>query len=243
MLSDTSCEAQLAARDAEIAQLRGQLAAAQLAATSSHLGDLPNFVAQMQGLFVGVLTTDRQGRLTWANSRFLTRCRATLPQLMGQPLGQLGGWPVAEATQALVAMGLASSAPFQFDLPDPCPGHEGGWLRMRMRPLHRPAPAELLFVGLLEDISEEKRAQLALAESEQRYRELAEQVPGGLFRWRKNRDGSFALLYASPKMRELFGVTPGHNEPATVHPPRRPRPLPRVDGGSHGRGQHRALAL
>jgi PAS domain S-box-containing protein len=235
MLSDTSCEAQLAARDAEIAQLRGQLAAAQLAAaqlaaTSSHLGDLPNFVAQMQGLFVGVLTTDRQGRLTWANSRFLTRCRATLPQLMGQPLGQLGGWPVAEATQALVAMGLASSAPFQFDLPDPCPGHEGGWLRMRMRPLHRPAPAELLFVGLLEDISEEKRAQLALAESEQRYRELAEQVPGGLFRWRKNRDGSFALLYASPKMRELFGVTPGDTTSLLpfIHPDDRARYLASV---------------
>ncbi len=230
MLSDTSCEAQLAARDAEIAMLRGQLAAAQLAATSTHLGDLPNFVAQMQDLFVGVLTTDGQGCLTWANSRFLTRCQATLPQLVGQPLGRLGGWPVEGATQALIAMGLVSHAPFQFDLPDPCPGHEGGWLRMRMRPLRRPAPAEPLFVGLLEDISEEKRAQLALAESERRYRELAEQVPGVLFRWRKNLDGSFTSLYASPRMRELFGTEPGDTASMLpfIHPDDRARYLASV---------------
>jgi PAS domain S-box-containing protein len=209
MLSDTSCEAQLAARDAEIAMLRSQLAAMQLAATSPYLGDLPNFVSQMQDLFVGVLTTDAQGHLTWANSRFLARCHTSLSQLVGQPIKHLGGWPLPEATQTLIAMGLASNAAFQFDLPDLCPGYEGGWLRMRMRPLCLPALAESLFVGMLEDISEEKRSQLALAESEARYRELAEQVPGVLFRWRKNPDGSFTSLYASPKMRELFGVTPG----------------------------------
>ncbi|RZK17350.1 MAG: hypothetical protein EOO56_18130, partial [Hymenobacter sp.] len=153
MLSDTACEALLAARDAEIAALRGQLAATQLAATSPHLGDLPNFVAQMQDLFVGVLTINPQGYLTWANSRFQTRCGTSLTQLLGQPLGKLGGLPVDEATQALIAMGLASGKAFQFDLPDPCAGYEGGWLRMRLQPLRRPVPTELLFVGMLEDIS------------------------------------------------------------------------------------------
>jgi len=208
MLSDISGEALRAAHD-EIVVLRSQLAAAQLAATSPYLGDLPNFVAQMQDLFVGMLTTNSQGHLTWANSRFQKRCGTPLHQLLGQPLGYLGGLPVDEPTQTLIAMGLASNAPFQFDLPDPCPGYAAGWLRLRLLPLRRPAPAEPLFVGMLEDISEEKRAQLALAESEKRYRELAEQVPGVLYRWRKNPDGTFTSLYASPKMRELFGVTPG----------------------------------
>ncbi|TDN38853.1 hypothetical protein A8B98_22080 [Hymenobacter sp. UV11] len=200
-------QAVLQQRDAELVTLRSQLAAAQAAATSPHLGDLPNFVAQMQGLFVGVLTADKQGRLTWANSRFQKRCGRRLPQLLGQPLASLlGGPPLDGATQTLIAVGLAGNLSFQFDLPDPCPGYAGGWLRVRLQPLRQPAPAQPLFVGMLEDITEEKRAQLALAESERRYRGLAEQVPGVLYRWRKNNDGSFSTLYVSPKMRDLFGV-------------------------------------
>ena len=197
----------LRARDAEIAGLRAQLAAAQLAATSPYLGDLPNFVAQMQGLFVGVVTTDCHGLLGWANSRFLKRCGHPLARLLGRPLSNLlGNFPLDEATQLLIASGMAGALSFQFDLPDPCPGYEGGWLRVRMQPLRRPA-AELLFVGLLEDITEERRNQRALAESEHRYRELAENVPGVLYRWRKHPDGTFSSLYASPKAHEIFGLT------------------------------------
>ena len=210
MLSETSCEAlqqTLRARDAEIIILRAQLAAAQMAATSPHLGDLPNFVSQMQGLFVGVVTTDARGALTWANSPFRARCSQQLPELLGRPVTNLlGSTQLDEATQTLIAVGLAGGIAFQFDLPDPCPAYAGGWLRVRMQPLRQPAPAKLLFVGMLEDISEEKRAQLALAKSERRYRELAEQIPGGLYRWRHNPDGTFTSLYTSPKMQELFGI-------------------------------------
>jgi PAS domain S-box-containing protein len=225
-LSGVASRHALRQRDAELARLRQQLAAAQLVATSSHLGDLPNFVAQMQDIFVGVLTATPQGRVTWANARLQARWGRPLPTLLGQPLASLlGAAQLDAATQTLLAEGLAGSTAFQLDLPDPCPGYEGGWLRVRMQPLRQPAPAELLFVAMLEDISEEKRGQLALAESEQRYRELAEQVPGGLFRWRKNRDGSFALLYASPKMRELFGAMPGETTSLLpfIHPDDRAR--------------------
>jgi PAS domain S-box-containing protein len=207
--SSYAWQAELDLRDADIATLRAQLVAAHLAATSVHLGDMPNFVAQMQGLFAGVLTTDAQGRLTWANRRLLADCNQRLPALLGQPLTAL--WSeslLSQATQALIAAGLADRRTFQFDLPHPCPDHDRGWLRVRMQPVQREMPTDIMFVGLLEDITTEKRAQLALAESECRYRELAEQVPGVLYRWRKNPDGTFTSLYASPKMRELFGVTP-----------------------------------
>ena len=232
---ETSCaalQAELRQRDAELASLRTQLAAAHQAATSPYLGDLPNFVAQMQGLFVGVLTTDGQGRLTWANARFQKHCGRALPELLGQSLAELlGPAPRNEACQLLIANGLAGNLSFQFDLPDPCPNYPGGWLRLRMQPIRRAAGSERLFVGLLEDITDEKRAQLALAESERRYRELAEQVPGVLYRWRKNFDGTFTSLYASPKMRELFGVVPG--DPSSlidlIHPDDRMRWRESVD--------------
>ncbi|GAB3635197.1 hypothetical protein GCM10027422_07870 [Hymenobacter arcticus] len=199
----------LGEREAEIAQLRAQLAAAQVAATSPYLGDLPNFLAQMQSLFVGVITADQKGMLHWVNSRFLTRSGCRLPQLVGQPLHcLLAHGPLDEATQALLAMGMAGGLSFQFDLPDPCPGYAGGWLRVRMQPLRRPAADGLLFVGMLEDISQEKRNQLALAESERRYRELAENVPGVLYRWRVHPDGTLTTLYDSPKAQTIFGLLP-----------------------------------
>ncbi|MGI4864391.1 MAG: PAS domain S-box protein [Janthinobacterium lividum] len=214
--SYAALQAELRQRDAELAALRTQLAAAHAATTSTHLGDLPNFVAQMQGLFAGVLTTDPQGRLTWANRHFQVHCGQRLPALLGRPLvSLLSEQPLDEATQALIVTELASRRAFQFDLPNACPGHEGGWLRVRMQPVQHETTTDVMFVGLLEDITTKKRAQLALAESERRYRELAEQVPGVLYRWRKNPDGSFTSLYASPKMSELFGVTPG--DPASLY--------------------------
>ncbi|RZK17960.1 MAG: hypothetical protein EOO56_17005, partial [Hymenobacter sp.] len=138
MLSEPSCEALqhlLGERDAEIMALRSQLTVSQLAVTSPYLGDLPNFVAQMQGLFVGVITTTLQGHLTWANSRFQVRCGHRLPKLLGRPLNNLlGGPPLDDATQALIATGLTGYEAFQFDLPDPCPAYANGWLRVRMQP-------------------------------------------------------------------------------------------------------------
>jgi PAS domain S-box-containing protein len=197
----------LGERDAEIAALRAQLIATQLAATSPYLGDLPNFVAQMQGLFAGVITVNQQGLLNWANSRFLLRCRCRLAAVLGKPLGNLlAKTSLDGATQVLITQGLAKGVSFQFDLPDPCPNYEGGWLRVHMQPLWQPASAELLFVGLLEDISQERRDQLALAESERRYRDLAENVPGVLYRWRKKPDGTFTSIYVSPKAYSTFGL-------------------------------------
>ena len=195
-------------RDAENARLRARLTTAELAATSPHLGDLANFVAQVHGLLAGVLTTDAQGALKWANARFLARCGWALPALVGQPITNLlGTTPLEEATRALVAAGLAGGTAFEFDLPDPCPGHTGQWLRVRMHPLYQPARDERHFVALLEDITKQKKAQLALTESEQRYRELAEHVPGVLYRWRKNADNSLTAIYASPQVEEIFGLS------------------------------------
>ncbi|TFZ65515.1 PAS domain S-box protein [Hymenobacter sp. UV11] len=196
-------------RDAEIARLRERLAAAE-APVAGPLVGISNFLTQLPGLFAGVITTDAQGRLTWANTSFLARCGCALAELQGQYLGSLPGQPVlSEASQRLLTHGLAGGTSFQFDLAAPCSSHAGSWLRVHLQPVCAASPSECTFIGLLEDIFQEKCDQLALAESEKRYRELAEQVPGVLYRWRKNLDGTFTSLFACAKMHELFGVTPG----------------------------------
>ncbi|RZL14175.1 MAG: PAS domain S-box protein, partial [Hymenobacter sp.] len=220
----------LRGRDAEITRLRARLAATEAVAPGP-LAGIPNVLGQMQTLFAGVLMTDARGSLTWANANVLARCGCTLAELQGWPLGSLpGGQPIDGPTELLIATGLAGSLSFQFDLPDPCPSHAGGWLRIRMQPIYQPAPATCLYVGLVEDVSAEKRAQLALSTSERRYRELAEQVPGVLYRWRRNPDGTSTPLYASPKMHEVFGITPADVDSLyrLLHPDDRARYLKSV---------------
>jgi PAS domain S-box-containing protein len=182
----------------------------------------------MQALFAGVLLTDAQGCLTWANANVLVRCGCTLAELQGWPLGSLpGGLPLDEATKQLIVRALAHGDSFHFDLPDPCPSQTGGWLRIRMQPIYPEEPAPRRYVGLVEDVSTEKQAQLALAESERRYRELAEQVPGVLYRWRRNLDGTATSLYTSPKLQELFGLAAAdlHSLYSFLHPDDKPRYL------------------
>jgi len=214
-------------RDAELSRLRSRLSAYEAAAPSP-LAGIPGLLTQMQALFTGVLLTDAQGCLTWANASLLARCGCTLAELQGRPLGSLpGGLPLEEATKALIAKALLQGHSFHFDLPDPAPGQAGGWLRMRMQPLYSAEPAARRYVGLVEDVSTEKLAQLALAASERRYRELAEQVPGVLYRWRRNPDGSATSLYTSPKLRELFGLAAADVDRlySLLHPDDKPRYL------------------
>ncbi len=58
----------------------------------------------------------------------------------------------------------------------------------------------------MEDITEWKATRLALYESECRFQALAESMPGVLYQWRWNNDGTFHFGYVSPKLYELFGI-------------------------------------
>ncbi len=60
----------------------------------------------------------------------------------------------------------------------------------------------------MEDITEWKKIQLTLTESERRFRDRAENVPGVLYEWHQHRDGTYRFNYVSPKISELFGVQP-----------------------------------
>ena len=77
-----------------------------------------------------------------------------------------------------------------------------------VKKLPKPAPAVPVAITLANPHDVEiaqLRAQLAVSEA--RYQELAENVPGVLYRWRKNPDGTYTPLYTSPKLYELFGLT------------------------------------
>ncbi len=86
-----------------------------------------------------------------------------------------------------------------------------------------------LFQGVMIDVTSRKEAERAATESELRYRDLAEQVPGVIYRAEMDPvDGGYRLRYVSPRLTSIFGYELtdwGDTERwlSTVHPEDRER--------------------
>jgi PAS domain S-box-containing protein len=70
--------------------------------------------------------------------------------------------------------------------------------------LHDPTGATIGFMGMLADITERKRAEEALRESEERYRQLVEMMNEGL----AVADGDYRFSYANNRFCEMLGYRP-----------------------------------
>ncbi|NEQ35761.1 MAG: PAS domain S-box protein [Okeania sp. SIO3I5] len=64
------------------------------------------------------------------------------------------------------------------------------------------------YIGTLTDITERKKAELALQDAQARFRRMTENVPGMIFRYIRYADGHDELTYVSSQVRELFEVEP-----------------------------------
>ena len=82
------------------------------------------------------------------------------------------------------------------------------WIRENAHMVRDDQGQVLCFEGTVEDISAQHEAQLALASSERLLRELADQVPGMLYRILFPPTGQSMYLFASSGARALYGVEP-----------------------------------
>ena len=155
-----------------------------------------------------VILCSADGSVQWANKGFTALCGLELAEILGHSPASFLGSNLCEPTLlAYVEDSMARQVPFQYEVSNPRSGSDG-WLRVRVQPVAAAADGQVSFVGLLEDITEWKQTQIGLVESEKRFRNLAENVPGVLYEWRMNDDGTFHFDYASPKLMELFGIHP-----------------------------------
>jgi diguanylate cyclase (GGDEF)-like protein/PAS domain S-box-containing protein len=64
------------------------------------------------------------------------------------------------------------------------------------------------YVGTITDITASKQIELALQQSESKYRRLAENIPGVIYRYVLHPDGKDEFTYVSPRIKEIYGIDP-----------------------------------
>ena len=211
-MTTAELQAELARQQADNQALRAQVAA--LSAVSATMTDLPDFASAslLSYLLVeehtGIVLADANHRVQWVNAGFTTLSGLAASAVIGQRPATFLRGHVRDAVLAdYVAKRLRRQLPFYYELPQPGPAGVR-WLRVSVRPVPPQAGSPVRYVGLLEDITSWKQEQLARANGDQRFRNLAENVPGVLYEWRRYDDGPYHFEYASPKVRELFGLEP-----------------------------------
>ncbi|HSM82800.1 MAG TPA: EAL domain-containing protein [Nodosilinea sp.] len=102
------------------------------------------------------------------------------------------------------------------------------WLEACGQPI-REANGNVIWDTLILDVTDRRRAQVALQASETRFQTLADNVPGVLYGYCRRPDGSDQFTYISSGFREIYGIEPdGALEDSsrlwnTVHPEDAPR--------------------
>jgi PAS domain S-box-containing protein len=213
-------EAALERLQAENEALHALLAARPAAVPNPPVPDTAQLEQLMQGSYSAVVFTDTADQIIWANDGFAQLYGVEVPLLVGQPVKKFLRPLLTEpATLDYIQESLAAQVAFQYEVPRPGPepGAEAGWIRVKVLPIRSAAGEVVMKAKLVEDITEWKKT---LAESEARFKALAENAPGVLYEWRKNDDGSFEFIYVSPKLYELFGIRVEQivHMPEFIHP-------------------------
>jgi len=64
------------------------------------------------------------------------------------------------------------------------------------------------YVGTLTDITDRKNIELALQDSEAKFRRMTESLPGMIFRYVLHPDGRDEFIYVSPQVQQIYELTP-----------------------------------
>lgn len=82
------------------------------------------------------------------------------------------------------------------------------WASLNAVLVRDPAGAPLYLVAQMQDITDQKRAEAALRESEARYERIAANIPGVVYQFVFRPDGTKGYTFVSEGARSMFGVAP-----------------------------------
>ena len=105
-----------------------------------------------------------------------------------------------------VTTAVSEEKDWEFETPFIRPDGRRIWLQCKSHPKRQ--RMDLVFTGVLLDITERKEAEAALQEREARIHGLAESVPGVIFQFYARSDHEYGLHYVSPQSTSLLGLSP-----------------------------------
>ncbi|MBI2517611.1 MAG: PAS domain S-box protein [Opitutae bacterium] len=125
----------------------------------------------------GVLIADPSRRITYANATFerLTGYRAD--EILGRTCRVLQGRETDPQTVVRLREALVAEQAFEGEILNYRKDGTAFWNDLRIFPVHDEAGQLTCFVGIQRDVTERRRVEAALSESEQRFRLLADQAP------------------------------------------------------------------
>jgi PAS domain S-box-containing protein len=132
----------------------------------------------------GIVVTDADGRVEWVNEGFTRVSGYALDELRGRKPGHLLQGPGTDPeTVAFVRERVRAREPFAAELVNYHKSGEPYWIRIEVSPLVEDDGALTGFIAIETDVTERKRAEAELRESEERFRLVTETAGVGLFLW------------------------------------------------------------
>ena len=155
-----------------------------------------------------VIITDRAGKIEWVNAAFELITGFSTGEVMGRTPGSvLQGPDTDPATVTLMHDALAAGRGFRVEIVN---YHKNGttyWLAIEVQPRLDAAGNVTGFIGIEEDISERKAAELKLASSESLLRNLTDHSPGAFFRFEVAPGGQRRFTFLSEGFTPICGLT------------------------------------
>ncbi len=167
----------------------------------------------------GVIVTDADGLTEWVNEGFTRISGYTLDDLRGRKPGHVLQGPNTDPETVAFLRGQASAhAPFSAELVNV---HKNGtpyWIRLEATPLVEDDGTLTGYMAIETDITERRRAEATLRESEAQYRTLVESVRDAVL----ETDAQGHLTFVNPAWEGITGVAAadslGRRVRAFVHP-------------------------
>jgi PAS domain S-box-containing protein len=113
----------------------------------------------------------------------------------------------AQNFQETVAISATTLEPWRWEGRLVLPGDRIKWVSGAARP-ELGEKGDIIWDGLLIDISDRKLAESALRQSEARFQKMAANVPGMIYQYLLRPDGSHQFIYVSPGCWELYELEP-----------------------------------
>ncbi len=147
-------------------------------------------------------------RILYANEAYLKMSGYTLEEIMGQTPRILQGDGTALEGRAAIRAALEKWRPIVIEIVNYKKDGTPFWVELSITPVANETGWFTHWVSVQRDVTERKQIEDALRESEARFGRIVANVPGMVYQFMAQTDGTFQFTYVSEGSREIFGLEP-----------------------------------